>query len=304
MVAFLPRHPDAGSVGSKLLNEEPWQAATVTREDAAVRRVGKTLPNIGSGPAWRRGPSITRLVRTSPSRRASASTWVITWTKPFGEAALRFERLGLIPARCRDEPLCVGASFASELLAQPIFLGSISFSYARFSYRRPSTLLEADLHAGYNNISFRRRASFLNHKAARWCTGGRPVSFVVEFTRELHLFDKPMRRRPLVPMRDDLGPRPVVRGESRLVGSLAIQSVMGPAASVVHIRPASLAESRGNRPSDGDFGSRPLPRPYDARFGAFPTTAISDLRPMEIARTGRVVSDRLPGVADVGPKVR
>jgi GT2 family glycosyltransferase len=190
MLAFLREHPDAGSVGSKLLNE-----------DGSIQWSVKTLPNIGSAFFGARS-FITRMFPNNPFSREHLQHLGHDVTKPF---------------------IAGYVSSASVMIPRDVVM-KVGDLDRRLSYHVDADYSKRISNAGYNNYYLPSAVVIhLNHRGGTMVHWRRRFRSVVEFHRGSYIYyDKHMRQTAPLPMRAI-----VVLGLSfRFVVSLAIQAVM------------------------------------------------------------------------------
>jgi GT2 family glycosyltransferase len=189
MIAFLREHPDAGSVGSKLLNE-----------DGSIQWSVKTLPNIGSA-AFGARSLITRFFPNNPFSRKHLQHMGRDMTTPFVAGYV---------------------SSASVMMPREV-VAKVGGLDRRLSYHVDADYCKRISNEGYNNYYLpTATVVHLNHRGGTMVSPRRRFLSVVEFHRgSMIYFQKHMSQTASLPMRI------VVVGGllGRFVMSMAIQSV-------------------------------------------------------------------------------
>lgn len=190
MLAFLREHPDAGSVGSKLLNE-----------DGSIQWSVKTLPNIGSAFFGARS-FITRLFPNNPFSREHLQHLSHDATKPF---------------------IAGYVSSASVMMPRDVVM-KVGDLDRRLSYHVDADYSKRIANAGYHNYYLPSAVVIhLNHRGGTMVHWRRRFRSVVEFHRGSYIYyDKHMRQGAPLPMRAIV----VVGLSVRFLVSLAIQAAM------------------------------------------------------------------------------
>jgi GT2 family glycosyltransferase len=190
LLAFLREHPDAGSVGSKLLNE-----------DGTIQWSVKTLPNIGSAFFGARS-IISRIFPRNPFSRHHLQHLNHDLTKPFVAGYV---------------------SSASVMMPREVVM-KVGDLDRRLSYHVDADYCKRVSNAGYNNYYLPAAVVIhLNHRGGTMVHWRRRFRSVVEFHRGSYIYySKHMRETASLPMRAIV----VVGLMFRFVVSLGIQAVM------------------------------------------------------------------------------
>jgi N-acetylglucosaminyl-diphospho-decaprenol L-rhamnosyltransferase len=190
MVAFLREHPDAGSVGSKLLNE-----------DGSIQWSVKTLPNIGSAFFGARS-FVTRIFPNNPFSREHLQHLSHDLTKSFVAGYV---------------------SSASVMMPRRVVMSAGDLD-RRLSYHVDADYCKRISDLGYNNYYLPEAVVIhLNHRGGTMVHWRRRFRSVVEFHRGSYIYyDKHMRETAPLPMRAIV----VVGLLFRFVVSLAMQALM------------------------------------------------------------------------------
>jgi N-acetylglucosaminyl-diphospho-decaprenol L-rhamnosyltransferase len=155
MVAFLREHPDAGSVGSKLLNE-----------DGTIQWSVKTLPNIGSAFFGARS-IITRLFPGNP----------------FSRTHLLHLESDMI------EPFIAGYVSSASVMIPREVVEKVGGLDRRLSYHVDADYCKRISNAGYNNYYLPTATVIhLNHRGGTMVSLRRRYRSVVEFHRGSYIF--------------------------------------------------------------------------------------------------------------------
>jgi N-acetylglucosaminyl-diphospho-decaprenol L-rhamnosyltransferase len=213
MLAFLREHPDAGSVGSKLLNE-----------DGSIQWSVKTLPNIGSAFFGARS-FITRMFPNNRFSREHLQHLSHDSTKPF---------------------IAGYVSSASVMLPRDVVM-KVGDLDRRLSYHVDADYSKRIANAGYHNYYLPSAVVIhLNHRGGTMVHWRRRFRSVVEFHRGSYIYyDKHMRQSAPLPMRAI-----VVLGLSvRFVVSLAMQAAMEAYSVVATFRQQLMGGTPGKSPS-------------------------------------------------------
>jgi GT2 family glycosyltransferase len=189
MLAFLREHPDAGAVGSKLLNE-----------DGSIQWSVKTLPNIGSA-AFGARSVITRLFPGNAFSRKHLQHLDRDMTKPF---------------------IAGYVSSASVMMPREV-VGKVGGLDRRLSYHVDADYCKRISNAGYSNYYLpTATVVHLNHRGGTMVSPRRRFLSVIEFHRGSYIYyQKHMRQTASAPMRFVV----VVGLLGRFAVSLAMQAV-------------------------------------------------------------------------------
>lgn len=190
MVAFLRQHPEAGSVGSKLLNE-----------DGSIQWSVKTLPNVGSALFGARS-FLTRIFPNNRFSREHLQHLSHDLTKPFVAGYV---------------------SSASVMMPRDVVMKAGDLD-RRLSYHVDADYCKRIADLGYCNYYLPDAVVIhLNHRGGTMVHWRRRFRSVVEFHRGSYIYyDKHMRQTASLPMRAI-----VVGGLSaRFVVSLAMQAAL------------------------------------------------------------------------------
>ena len=169
MVAFLREHPDAGAVGSKLLNE-----------DGSIQWSVKSLPNLGSALFGARS-IVTRIWPGNPFSRRHLLHLDSDMTTPF---------------------IAGYVSSASVLIPREV-QAKVGDLDRRLSYHVDADYGKRTTNAGYNNWYLPTATVIhLNHKGGTMVHWRRRFRSVVEFHRGSYIyFQKHIRKTASLPMR-------------------------------------------------------------------------------------------------------